>query len=108
MQSEKPSAGSRMTKVNTRNEWDPLGHVLVGRPNGGMIPAPEPAMELEVSDAQISPTKWGCPFPTSAKVLRNTWIFSPTCLRSVISAGIAQRHWISAGVPNFQTRSSLQ
>ena len=36
-----------MTKiVNAWNEWDPLKHVIVGRADGGMIPAPEPAAVL--------------------------------------------------------------
>ena len=30
--------------VNSWNEWDPLKHIIVGRADGTMVPAPEPAM----------------------------------------------------------------
>ena len=33
----------RKTIVNSWNEWDPLKHVIVGRAEGGMLQAPEPA-----------------------------------------------------------------
>jgi len=33
--------------VNSWNEWDPLKHVIVGRPEGTMIQAPEPAIERD-------------------------------------------------------------
>ncbi len=32
------------TIVNTWNEWDPLKHIILGRPDGGMVQAPEPAI----------------------------------------------------------------
>ena len=35
--------------VNSWNEWDPLKHVIVGRPDGTMIQAPEPAIERDFS-----------------------------------------------------------
>ena len=31
------------TVINSWNEWDPLKHVIVGIPDGGMVAAPEPA-----------------------------------------------------------------
>jgi len=34
------------TVVNSWNEWDPLKHIIVGRADGTMVPAPEPAMVL--------------------------------------------------------------
>ncbi len=37
----------RKTVVNSWNEWDPLKHVIVGRADGTMIPAPEPAIERD-------------------------------------------------------------
>ena len=33
--------------VNSWNEWDPLKHVIVGRADGTMVQAPEPAMERD-------------------------------------------------------------
>ena len=33
------------TKVCSWNEWDPLKHVIVGRADGTMVQAPEPAVE---------------------------------------------------------------
>ena len=35
--------------VNSWNEWDPLKHVIVGRPDGTMIQAPEPAIARDFS-----------------------------------------------------------
>ena len=34
----------KKTVVNSWNEWDPLKHVIVGRADGTMIQAPEPAV----------------------------------------------------------------
>jgi N-dimethylarginine dimethylaminohydrolase len=36
--------------VNSWNEWDPLQHVIVGRPDGTMIQAPEPAIARDFSN----------------------------------------------------------
>ena len=33
--------------VNSWNEWDPLKRVIVGRPDGSQIPAPEPAWDFD-------------------------------------------------------------
>jgi len=41
------------TIVNAWNEWDPLKHVIVGRADGGMIPAPEPAAVLGPLDSTL-------------------------------------------------------
>ena len=35
---------SRKVVVNSWNEWDPLKHVIVGRADGTMTQAPEPAV----------------------------------------------------------------
>ena len=35
----------KKTTVSSWNEWDPLKHVIVGRANGTMIQAPEPAVQ---------------------------------------------------------------
>ena len=38
-----------MTKVvNSWNEWDPLKRVIIGRPEGTNIPAPEPAWSYDL------------------------------------------------------------
>jgi glycine amidinotransferase len=47
------------TAVNAWNEWDPLRRVVVGRPDGGMISAPEPALMLDFPDAGIELGEWG-------------------------------------------------
>jgi len=38
------------TIVNSWNEWDPLKHVIVGRADGTMVQAPEPATERDWPD----------------------------------------------------------
>ena len=40
----------RKTIVNSWNEWDPLKHVIVGRADGTMVQAPEPAIERNWPD----------------------------------------------------------
>ena len=39
------SENSRKTVVSSWNEWDPLKHVIVGRADGTMVQAPEPAVQ---------------------------------------------------------------
>lgn len=39
------TASQQNTVVNSWNEWDPLKHVIVGRADGTMVQAPEPAIE---------------------------------------------------------------
>jgi glycine amidinotransferase len=39
--------GKNKTIVNSWNEWDPLKHVIVGRADGTMVQAPEPAIERD-------------------------------------------------------------
>jgi glycine amidinotransferase len=38
---------NRQTFVNSWNEWDPLKHVIVGRADGTMVQAPEPAVDRD-------------------------------------------------------------
>jgi len=38
---------SNKTIVNSWNEWDPLKHIIVGRADGTMVQAPEPAAERD-------------------------------------------------------------
>ncbi len=38
---------SEKTVVNSWNEWDPLKHIIVGRADGTMVQAPEPAIQRE-------------------------------------------------------------
>lgn len=52
----------RKTVVNAWNEWDPLKHVILGRPDGTMIAAPEPAQTLALPDAGVKLGEWG-PLP---------------------------------------------
>ncbi len=52
-----------MTKiVNSWNEWDPLKRVIIGRPEGTNIPAPEPAWWYDLPDAGYPLGSFG-PFP---------------------------------------------
>lgn len=39
------SEASRCTRVSSWNEWDPLKHVIVGRAEGTVVQAPEPAVQ---------------------------------------------------------------
>jgi glycine amidinotransferase len=41
---------TRQTIVNCWNEWDPLKHVILGRADGAMVQAPEPAVERDWPD----------------------------------------------------------
>ncbi|GAG13934.1 unnamed protein product, partial [marine sediment metagenome] len=38
---------SKKTVVNSWNEWDPLKHIIVGRADGTMVQAPEPAVQRD-------------------------------------------------------------
>jgi glycine amidinotransferase len=51
-----------ITIVNSWNEWDPLKRVIVGRPDGTVISAPEPAQELGFPDAGVAIGEYG-PLP---------------------------------------------
>jgi len=44
------TASQQNTVVNSWNEWDPLKHVIVGRADGTMVQAPEPAIERDWPD----------------------------------------------------------
>jgi glycine amidinotransferase len=48
--------------VNSWNEWDPLKHVIVGRPDGTMIQAPEPAIARDFSKDGVPKGLYG-PLP---------------------------------------------
>ena len=48
-----------MTFVNSWNEWDTLRHVIVGRADGGFIPAPEPALRCKVPEQSDMLGQWG-------------------------------------------------
>jgi len=52
----------KKTVVNSWNEWDPLKHVIVGRPDGTMIQAAEPAIERDFSEHGFPVGKCG-PIP---------------------------------------------
>ena len=44
---------SQKTVVCSWNEWDPLKHVIVGRAEGTMVQAPEPAVQLDFPDQKF-------------------------------------------------------
>jgi glycine amidinotransferase len=50
------------TVVNSWNEWDPLKHVIVGRADGTMVQAPEPAIERDWPEHGFPLGKYG-PLP---------------------------------------------
>ncbi len=49
-QAEPATTEAPQTIVSSWNEWDPLKHVIVGRADGGCIPAPEPALDAKVPE----------------------------------------------------------
>ena len=50
---------SRTTIVNSWNEWDPLKHVIVGRADGTMVQASEPAVERDWPQYDFPLGKYG-------------------------------------------------
>ncbi len=48
--------------VNCWNEWDPLKRVIIGRPEGTNVPAPEPAWWYDLPMGGFPLGQWG-PFP---------------------------------------------
>ena len=48
--------------VNAWNEWDPLKRVIMGRPEGTNVPAPEPAWQHDLPEGGFPLGQWG-PFP---------------------------------------------
>jgi glycine amidinotransferase len=48
--------------VNSWNEWDPLKRVIIGRPEGTNVPAPEPAWWYDLPLGGFPLGQWG-PFP---------------------------------------------
>jgi glycine amidinotransferase len=52
------------TVVHSWNEWDPLKHVIVGRCDGAMMPAPEPGYIFAKPEEGLMPGDYG-PFPES-------------------------------------------
>ena len=49
----------KKTIVNSWNEWDPLKHIIVGRADGTMVQAPEPAVQLDYPDHGYPLGKYG-------------------------------------------------
>jgi glycine amidinotransferase len=45
-----PEKQAAKAVVNSWNEWDPLKHIIVGRADGTMVQAPEPAIERDWPD----------------------------------------------------------
>jgi len=54
--------GAKKTIVSSWNEWDPLKHVIVGRAEGAMLQAPEPAVYRDFARDGFPYGKWG-PMP---------------------------------------------
>ena len=55
-------AQKKKTVVNSWNEWDPLRHIIVGRPEHTVIQAPEPAVDREFPEHGFPLGKYG-PIP---------------------------------------------
>ena len=55
-------AEQKKTVVNSWNEWDPLKHIIVGRPDFSVIQAPEPAVDRDFPNDGFPLGKYG-PFP---------------------------------------------
>ena len=62
------SQGEGKTMVSSWNEWDPLKHVIVGRAEGGMLQAPEPAVYRDFAKDGFPYGKWG-PMPEETRRL---------------------------------------
>jgi glycine amidinotransferase len=58
----------RKVVVNSWNEWDPLKHVIVGRPDATMIQAPEPAIARDFSKNGVPKGLYG-PLPNDMLAL---------------------------------------
>ena len=56
------SQEAKKTIVSSWNEWDPLKHVIVGRAEGAMLQAPEPAVYRDFAKDGFPYGKWG-PMP---------------------------------------------
>ena len=56
------SFNEKKTIVSSWNEWDPLKHVIVGRAEGAMLQAPEPAVYRDFAKEGFPYGKWG-PMP---------------------------------------------
>lgn len=50
---------SQTVEVCSWTEWDPLRRVIVGRADGGQIPAPEPAINAKVPENSDMRGRWG-------------------------------------------------
>ena len=57
--------GSDLIEVESWTEWDPLLHVIVGRADGGQVPAPEPAVTAKVPEDSDMRGRWGSRPPSS-------------------------------------------
>ena len=80
-----------MTKiVNCWNEWDPLKRVIVGRPEGTCIPAPNPGWWHDLPEAGFPLGTWGR-FPDADGRGRPTsrWTTSSPSWRSAASSSTA-------------------
>jgi len=58
------------TVVNSWNEWDPLKHVIVGRADGTMVQAPEPAVQRNWPDYGFPLGTYG-PYPKEMEQMAN-------------------------------------
>ena len=87
---------SGKTIVNSWNEWDPLKHVIVGRADGTMVQAPEPAMERDWPKHGFPLGTYG-PLPKEMEAKANeNLIISPNCWRAGESGWIGRHRWILA------------
>jgi glycine amidinotransferase len=59
---KKESMTTQKSIVKSWNEWDTLKHIIVGRPDGTMVQAPEPAVQRNWSEQGFPLGKYG-PYP---------------------------------------------
>ena len=71
------------TIVSSWNEWDPLKHVIVGRADGTVVQAPEPACVRDWPKYGFPKGTYG-PLPKEMedKGQRSNWITLPNCWRA--------------------------
>ncbi|MDH6139955.1 glycine amidinotransferase [Kitasatospora sp. GP30] len=80
----------RTLRVNSWNGWDPLRHVLVGRADGTMVQAPEPAVQRDFPDDGFPLGSYG-PMPAEMTAEANEQLDD--------FAGILQRRGIRVDRP---------
>ena len=84
------------TIVSSWNEWDPLKHVIVGRADGGCIPAPEPALDAKVPEDSDMRGQYG-PRPQETVDRANELLANLKSLLKMLTLSISRPIWTARG-----------